>query len=180
MPTQAGMPIFDDEADDVSWLEKRSEPPPPPPAFEDPPERPLFAPEPADGGPARTARPGAAVAQTGDYWPWENSGPGTGSGIIPVAEDDDAEDEEVPGRSWFRLALIIAVSLLLLVGVVIAYNLGRGKTLLGAEPEPETPSSASTPSPTLAPIKGLDGHRPRPAGRPAGGVPRARGARRRR
>jgi hypothetical protein len=155
MPTQAGMPIFDDEADDVSWLEKRSEPPPPPPAFEDPPERPLFAPEPADGGPARTARPGAAVAQTGDYWPWENTGPGTGSGIIPVAEDDGDEGEEVPGRSWFRLALILAVSLLLLVGVVIAYNLGRGKTLLGAEPEPDTPSSASTPSPALSPIEGL-------------------------
>ena len=37
LPTQAGLPIFDDETDDVSWLEKRPEPPPPPPPFEDPP-----------------------------------------------------------------------------------------------------------------------------------------------
>jgi hypothetical protein len=156
VPTQAGMPIFDDAADDVSWLERRSEPPPPPPAFEDPPERPLFAPEPEDGGPVRRPRPGAGPAQNGDYWPWENTGPGTGSGVIPVAEDEDPEDEEVPGRSWFRLALLIALSLLLLVAVVIAYNLGRGKTPLGAEPEEEE-SSSSSPSPSAEPLTPIEG-----------------------
>ncbi len=34
LPTQAGLPIFDDETDDVSWLEKRRDPPPPPPPVE--------------------------------------------------------------------------------------------------------------------------------------------------
>ncbi len=151
MPTQAGMPIFDDDVEDVSWLERRSEPPPPPPDFEEPPERPLFAPTPPDGTPARTPRPGAPMPATGEYWPWDSTGPSTSSGVIPVTEDDDEDAGSVPGRSWFRLAVLIALSLLLLVAVVIAYNLGRGKTPLGAEPTPESPSSSSTESsePTL-------------------------------
>ncbi|MEJ7796126.1 MAG: protein kinase family protein [Nocardioides sp.] len=152
-PTQAGMPIFDDEADDVSWLERRSEPPPPPPRLEEPPERPLFAPTPPDGTPSRTPRPGAAPV-TGEYWPWETPGPGTDSGVIPVAEVVE-EDDAVPGRSWFRLAVLIALSLLLLIGVVIAYNLGRGKTPLGAEPEPEPPPSSS--APTVVPATPIEG-----------------------
>ena len=41
------------------------------------------------------------------------------------------KDEEVPGRSSFRLALAIAAGLLLLVAVVVAFNLGRGKTRAG-------------------------------------------------
>jgi serine/threonine protein kinase len=155
VPTQAGMPIFDDDEDDVSWLERRSEPPPPPPAFEDPPERPLFAPEPEDGGPARRPRPGAAAPANGDYWPWESTGPGTGSGVIPVTEDTD--DEEVPGRSWFRLGGLALLSLLLVLAVVVAYNLGRGRTPLGAEPEDEQPSRSPSRSaePTPEPITGL-------------------------
>ena len=147
MPTQAGLPIFDDEAEDMAWLQKRSEPPPPPPQFEDPPERPLFAPTPPEGTPARTPRPAAAGPTADEYWPWENTGPGagSGSGVIPVVEpgEDDGSDG-VPGRSWFRLALLIASSLLLLVGVVIVYNLGRGRTPLGAEPEPASPSASAT------------------------------------
>ena len=47
LPTQAGLPIFDDENDEVSWLRARDEPAPPPPPFEEPPERPLFAASPA-------------------------------------------------------------------------------------------------------------------------------------
>ncbi|MFD1947021.1 protein kinase family protein [Nocardioides aestuarii] len=157
VPTQAGMPIFDDEADDVSWLEKRSEPPPPPPAFEEPPERPLFAPEPEDGGPARRPKPGAPAPATGDYWPWESTGPGTGSGVIPVTEDPDDEDEEVPGRSWFRLGGLALLSLLLVLAIVVAYNLGRGRTPLGAEPEDEQPSRSPSRSaaPEPEPITGL-------------------------
>ena len=156
VPTQAGMPIFDDEADDVSWLEKRSEPPPPPPAFEEPPERPLFAPEPEDGGPARRPKPGAPSPATGDYWPWESTGPSTGSGVIPVTEDPE-DDEEVPGRSWFRLGGLALISLLLVLAVVVAYNLGRGRTPLGAEPEDEQPSSSPSRSaePTPEPFTGL-------------------------
>lgn len=152
MPTQAGMPIFDDEADDVSWLQKRAERPPPPPKFEDPPERPLFAPTPPEGSPVRKPRPGAAPPATGEYWPWDQTGPGTGSGVIPVTES--VADDDVPGRSWFRLAVLIALSLLLLVAVVVAYNLGRGKSPLGAAPDPETPTSSA---PTVDPVTPIEG-----------------------
>ena len=152
-PTQAGLPIFDDDNDDVSWLAARPTPPPPPPPFEEVPERPLFAPEPAEGQPARKARPHVAAA-TGsrDYWPWD-TGAGTGSGVIPVAEDEE-DDDEVPGRSWLRLAFAIGASLLLLLAIVVAFNLGRGRTPLGAKPE-DTPSESPSPSSSLAPITGL-------------------------
>jgi hypothetical protein len=147
-PTQAGLPIFDDVTDDVSWLAARATPAPPPPPFDEPPERPLFAPPPSDGEPVRRSRPGSRPATgPGDYWPWESAGPGTGS--TPVTDEDD--DDEVPGRSWLRLAAVIAVGLLLLVAIVVAYNLGRGKTPLGAEPsdDPASTSPSATPSATL-------------------------------
>jgi len=155
--TQAGLPIFDDDNDDVSWLEARGTPAPPPPPFEEPPERPLFAPEPASGEPARRPRPGAASASTGSsYWPWEaGTGPGrtTGSALTPIVND-----EPPPGRSWLRLAALIAVCLVLLVAMVVAYNLGRGKTALGTEPAPDDPSpsasATSSPSPAV-PLGGL-------------------------
>lgn len=150
--TQAGMPIFDDNSDDVSWLQSRATPAPPPPPFEEPPQRPLFAPTPASGEPVRRARPGGASTNgAGEYWPWADTGTGrsTGSGLTPVIDD-----EPPPGRSWLRLAAAIAAGLLLLVAIVVAYNLGRGKTVLGAEVDDDptpTPSTSTTPSaePTL-------------------------------
>jgi serine/threonine protein kinase len=144
LPTQAGMPVFDDENDDVSWLVARTEKPPPPPPFEEQPERPLFAPEPEDGGPARRPRAHSAAASAPEYWPWDAStgtGTGTGSGFIPVTEDDE-DDDEVPGRSWLRLAGAVGASALLLLAVVFAFNLGRGRSPLGAEPESD-PATAS-------------------------------------
>ena len=153
LPTQAGLPIFDDDSDDVSWLTAGPVKPPPPPPFEEPPERPLCAPEPADGGPARGARPGAAAPTGGhDFWPWDTgTGNGTGTGLPPVEAE---EDDEVPGRSWFRLALGILAALVLLVAIVVAFNLGRGRSPLGAVPSEKGSSSPSSPSPTT-PITGL-------------------------
>ncbi|HEU4811800.1 MAG TPA: protein kinase family protein [Nocardioides sp.] len=152
-PTQAGLPIFDDDNDDVSWLTAGTATPPPPPPFEEPPERPLFAPEPRDGGPARRSRPAPhGSAGPPEYWPWDTSS--TGTGVTPVS--DDAEDDGVPGRSWLRLAAIVGAAVLLLVAVVVAYNLGRGKTPLGAEPDERAPSSATpTGSSSTTPITGL-------------------------
>ncbi len=126
-PTQAGLPIFDDETDDVSWLQARSEPVPPPPPFEDPPERPLFAPEPDDGGPVRRARPGAEQAESGEFWPWGPAAPPPPPGSDD-AEPDDGAAGEVPGRNTFRLAAALLLGLVLLVGVVVAVNVGRGRT----------------------------------------------------
>ncbi len=147
LPTQAGVPIFDDENDEVSWLAARAEKPPPPPPFEEPPERPLFAPEPADGRPARTPRPGGAAPVSQEFWPWDAA---TGSGVIPAAEDE--EEDEVPGRSWMRLAAAVAASCLLLIAIVFAFNLGRGRSPLGADPDPAPDPSDTTDSSTGAPI----------------------------
>jgi hypothetical protein len=146
LPTQAGVPIFDDENDEVSWLTARAEKPPPPPPFEEPPDRPLFAPEPPEGRPARTPRQGAAAVSQ-EFWPWEA---GTGSGVIPAAEEE--EEDEVPGRSWMRLAAAVAGACLLLIAIVFAFNLGRGRSPLGADPDPGSESTATTPSSTSTPI----------------------------
>ncbi len=156
-PTVAGMPIFEDDSEDVEWFAARAEVPPPPPPFEEPPERPLFAPEPADGRPARTTRPGAAITGAGkEYWPWDTGAVTTGSGVLPVTEDDPDDDGEVPGRNWLRLAMGVAACILLLLAVVFAFNLGRGRTPLGDVPE-ERATSESSPSasPTLTPLTGL-------------------------
>jgi hypothetical protein len=149
MPTEAGMPIFHEDTDEVTWLRHHTEKPPPPPAFEPPPERPLFAPDPGPGQPVRRPR-AAPVTQTGGggFWPWENtgSGAGTGSGVLPAfVEEDEEDDRRPPGTSMLRLAGIIAACLLVLVAVVIAFNLGRGKTPLG------TARQESTHGPTQSP-----------------------------
>jgi hypothetical protein len=144
VPTQAGLPIFDDDTDDVSWLRARDEPAPPPPPFEEPPERPLFA---EDERKPRYARPddGPVVARGDEYWPFDQVR-STGSG--PVADELTDTRDQVPGRNWLRLAMLVAVALVLLVAVAIAVNLGRGKTPLGAEPDDDGPSSTPTPTVT--------------------------------
>jgi hypothetical protein len=161
LPTEAGMPIFHEDTDDVTWLRHHSEKPPPPPAFEPPPERPLFAPDPEDGQPVRRPRaaPVGHAAGGGGYWPWDNTGAGTttGSGVLPAYVDDE-DDRRPPGTNMLRLAGIIAACLLVLVAVVIAFNLGRGKTPLGTTKQEasHTPSSAATtPTSTATPITGV-------------------------
>ena len=168
LPTEAGLPIFDDETDDVSWISARTDRPPPPPAFEDPPERPLFAPEPADGPARRPRNPGATPAGSG-YWPWESgAGPGTGTG--PIVDDDD-EPEAVPGRRWLRLAMAIAGCLLLLLAIVVAFNLGQGRTPLalpGSSSDGDRkPSASATASVDAAePITGVTASDLDPQGSP--------------
>jgi hypothetical protein len=153
LPTEAGIPIFDDDGD-VAWIAKRAEPPPPPPPFEDLPERPLFAPEPVDGSPARRPRVSAGRGP-GGYWPWDTStGTGTGmqvttgSGFIEPVEELD--DDERPGRSWLRLAALVAVLALALLAVVFAFDLGRGLPDIGDDgsgtPDSRTPATGETTS----------------------------------
>ena len=65
----------------------------------------------------------------------------------------------MPGRSWLRLAAVIAAAVLLLLAVVVAYNLGRGRTPLGAVPDEDdptaTPSGQAPISPAANPITGV-------------------------
>jgi len=157
-PTQAGMPVFDDERDEVAWIAARAEKPPPPPPFEAPPEKPLFAPEPPQGQPLRKPRPGVVTEPGPGYWPWEGTGHGgrtttgthagvstTGSGIGIF---DDDEDDGVPGRSWLRLAAVLGACMLLLLATVFAFNLGQGRSALEFEDEAtDTPSDTTSDAP---------------------------------
>lgn len=159
--TQAELPGFlaDEEARPTS----------PPPPFEEPPARPLFAPDPPEGAPVRRSRVPSAGTATGSasYWPWDTDaghhtghhGYPTGShglvdtgwptGTGPVVED------EVPGRNTFRLAAVLLAAMVVLVAVVVAFNLGRGRTPLGTVPEDE-PSASPSDRTSAAPARPLD------------------------
>lgn len=169
LPTQAGMPVFHDD-DEVDWLRARAERPEPPPPLEELPPKPLFAPDPPAGEPVRRPRAGSRAASANpEYWPWDAS---HDSGVRPVGRDTGswgsgswAEDRwgtadglddtgEVPGRNWFRLAIIVGVCVLVMVAAVAAYQLGLKPPVPGLSDDPPT----SSPSPTAAaptPFTGL-------------------------
>ena len=164
----------------------------PPPAFDPPPERPLFAPDPEDGQPVRRPRsaPVTQGAGGGGFWPWENTGTGvgTGSGVLPAyVEEDEEDNRHAPGTNMLRLAGIIAACLLVLVACVIAFNLGRGKTPLGTTKDDTTQgpskSSSSSGTPSATRHHRRHGARLRPTERqrrePPGGLARRRRRRRR-
>ncbi len=159
--TQAGAPLFFDDTSRVGWAGP-AEPgsslgdssgttpgagpaSPPPPFPPDPAPRPLFAPDPPGG---RETRPAAeASARTGYH-----TGGGTGS--LPAVWGPDADDPEPPsdgrrgsmdaGRSWLRLAAIVAACVLLLLVVIFAFNLGRPRQ---QDPSPDQ-SASPRPSPS--------------------------------
>ena len=155
--TQAEMPGF-------LVADAQSSAPTPPPPFEEPPARPLFAPDPPEGAPVRRARQPHPGRDSQQYWPWDTEagartgGAGAGwvdtgwpTGTGPVVE------EEVPGRSSFRVAAILLATLVVVVVVVVAvtvaFNLGRGRTPLGTVPEDESPSATTTAQATTGPLE---------------------------
>ncbi|GAB2980043.1 protein kinase family protein [Nocardioides montaniterrae] len=163
LPTEAGLPVFGDDGD-VEWLRARSTPPPPPPPFEEPPERPLFAPDPPDGAPVRRPRTDVPTPTTvgladrdhpldrsfptGEitgFWPWDHD--------AELARAESADADEVPGRSWLRLAMSVLVAMLLLFAIVIAFNLGRGRTPLGSVPDHKPKATHSAAAGTVTGLK---------------------------
>lgn len=136
VPTEAGVPIFGED-DDVSWLERRTTPAPPPPPFEAPPERPLFAPEPVAGTPARTPRPTPTPRSTGrddDFWPWDTgAGASTSSASLAPVVDDSA-----PGRILLRLGVVLGVLVLVGLAVLVAVNRGGTDDSLSDDPTDDT------------------------------------------
>ena len=141
--TQAGVPAFDDG--ELDWPRPREEKPPPPPPFEDPPAKPLFAPDPPPGEPVRRPRhPQPADTGSGSYWPWGDDD--TGSPAPPIAEEPEPR-RPVPGRSWLRVAALIAVCLLIVLAMVYAFNRGRdgGGMLGGGDDDPTTSPEPATP-----------------------------------
>lgn len=173
LPTQAGMPVFHDD-DEVDWLRARAEKPAPPPPLHEPAPKPLFAPDPPEGEPVRRPRPGSRAASANpDYWPWESSQDSSRSPAVPPAGRDtgswgsgswagdrwgtgdgfDDTGEQVPGRSWIRLAMIVAACLLVGVAAVAAYQLGLKPPTPGSTDDPTTSPSPTVVEPT--PFEGL-------------------------
>ena len=98
--------------------------------------RPEPAPTPAVPPPARASE---------DYWIWDTTSSGTGSGLIPVVPGGP-----VPGRNWMRLALLVGVAALaLLLGVAWIYAQRPGADDAGTRPATatRTPSPAAQPTP---------------------------------
>ena len=172
LPTQAGMPVFHDD-DEVDWLRARAERPAPPPPLDEPKPKPLFAPDPPAGEPVRRPRPGARAASADpDYWPWDvsqDSGGDSGqdSGVRPIGRDtgswgsgswtgdrwgtgDGLDDtgEQVPGRNWIRLAMIVGVCVLVMVAAVAAYQLGLKPPTSDAGDESTASATPSSTEPT--------------------------------
>jgi len=144
------------------WTEEFSEPeewqpPPPPPPLEDPPARPLFADHerrvPPGAPPPPPPRPAGPTASGPDT----NAGPtagtdtgtdtGTGSRYWPF-DDPEATGgfSGKEGRSWLRLAGIVAVAIAVLVAMFVAFDIGRGKD--------DTPSSPTTTAPSTPAVTG--------------------------
>ena len=177
LPTQAGMPVFhdDDEVDWLRARTEKPAPPPPfvdptpKPLFApDPPEgEPVRRPRPGSRAVTDPSYWPWDSSQAG-----RSSGPGPGGdpngdpGVRPVGRDtgswasgswsDDRWDtgdglddtgDQVPGRSWIRLAMIVGICLLVGVAAVAAYQLGLKPPTVGSS---EEPSATPTPTPTAA------------------------------
>lgn len=147
LPTEAGLPVFHDDSDHVGWVAKEKRVPAPPPPFEQPPERPLFAPTPEDGRPVRRPRRDVPIRTTPE-WAQDEWGSTTGGSGIGGVPPYPGEEPEVPGRSWLRLAMIVGLCTLVLVAAVAAYQLGGGLSLPDDDPT-DSPSPAVTEEPVV-------------------------------
>ena len=133
--------------DDLAWREQRDDAPPPPPDFEQPTPKPLFAEDSVRRPRVSTEPPSSSQ----EYWPWGYGDPAPLTGTTERV----LEEEPVPGRSWLRLAAIIAAAVLLLVAVTFAFNLGHDR---GGNDNPATPDSSSSgpTSEVLTPVSADD------------------------
>ena len=170
-PTQAGAPVFYDEGSGVGWIspddshglredEPRRTPPPPPPPLPEPEPKPLFAPDPPGGRPRRGWPEPASTGFAPTPGPNTGSLPpvwGPDADRPPPDEEDGWEDHQRAGRGWLRLAGVVAGVLLLIVGVIAAFNFGRGSGGAASPVHRSSPSQskASSSAGQVLPIVGV-------------------------
>lgn len=133
------------------------EPPPPPPPLEERPPKPLFAdherrvppgapqlPQPSTGAAAGTSSGTSSGAPTGT-----DSGTDSGSRYWPFDDPDDTGGfSGREGRSWLRLAGIVALAIAVLAAMFVAFDIGRGnddKPSSTGSPSPRTPTATGSP-----------------------------------
>ena len=178
--TQAGTPVFYDEDSGIGWMTgarsrglRSDDPaarrtPPPPPDLPEPEPKPLFAPGPPRDRSLSSRRGSATTSER----PARSTGPGNGS--LPAAWGPDADDgppdddsgqwgtsswqDGRSGRSWLKLAGVLAAVLLLVVAVVVAFNLGRGSDTPAASSSDgsSAPSSAAPKPVRIASVSDFD------------------------
>lgn len=154
--TQIGAPLFFDDDSGIGWMnpEKprglRSDEEPahraaPPPPLAEPEPRPLFAPDPPAGRATGTQPPSQSTDQPTAVSSFPGVGAsrsnspasrhGTGaipplwgpdSGVPDEVQDTGGWDSRDAGKNWLKLAAIVAVCIVLVVAIIIAFNLGRG------------------------------------------------------
>jgi serine/threonine protein kinase len=174
--TQASAPMFLLEDSDEARLagtgarsRRAQAPPPPPPEL---PERPLFADGPSAAAAASGATHGASselfVDPVSGAWRGTAGRPEPRDGSVPSVWGPDADEpqedaeewanggqDRVPGRKWLWLAVVLAVGLLVVVGVVFVRNLGRGSDTPGANPSASPSPSATAKASTKVPISSV-------------------------
>ena len=161
-----GVPVFDDLTEG-DWYSSRTEPVPPPPPFEETPERPLFAPDPPEGRAARVPRTPRADTGTGAA-PGARPAPASGPGRTthrprprPPTRTSDDDGRRVPGRNWLRIAMLIALGLVILLASLFAFNRGRDQGSSGddggrASPSPSASSTAPAEPIAIASVADFD------------------------
>jgi hypothetical protein len=102
--------------------------------------------------------PGAPGRSTGGGHPAVPPAWGPDADRPPPDEPGPWDDEhpDVPGRSWLRLAVVLAVVLLLVLGVVFVFGLGGGPGGSGdANPSPTRAPSSAAPVSQKLPISAV-------------------------
>ncbi|MGI8900777.1 MAG: protein kinase family protein [Nocardioides sp.] len=147
-------------------------PPAPPPPFPEPAERPLFASGSARRPPSPGWTEGADVSGRASSLaaPLAHGGSRSGAALPPTwGPDADAPAEdtgevetgrlesEQPGRSWLRLAVVIAALILLVVATIFAFTMGQTPTPgpTTGSPSPQEPSRSPDASPRPVQIAGV-------------------------
>jgi len=149
------------------WTEEFSEPeewqpPSPPPPLAEIPERPLFADHerrvpPGAPPPPPPQRPGPSSSGSDtDAAASSDTGTGTGSRYWPF-DDPEATGgfSGKEGRSWLRLAGIVALAIAVLTAMFVAFDIGRGDD--DNTPSAPTTSAPSTPTVTGTPLRVVKG-----------------------